>query len=68
VALTLRADDEPERALDALCARKGRSRQEVIRRAVQERLEHAGHSDRIDTTTTRMIDRWGDVPEHSGRA
>jgi len=68
MALTLRTDDELERALDALCAREGRSRQEVIRRAVLERLERAGHGDRVDASTTRMIDRWGDVLDRLGRA
>ena len=38
MALTLRTDDELERALDLLCEQEGLSRQELIRRAVLDRL------------------------------
>ena len=68
MALTVRTDDELEQALDTLCKHEGLSRQEVIRRAVLERLERAGHRDRVDASATRMIDRWGDVLDRLGRA
>ncbi|CAN5745633.1 hypothetical protein BH23DEI1_BH23DEI1_12890 [soil metagenome] len=68
MALTVRTDDELEHALDTLCALEGLSRQEIIRRAILERLERAGHRERVDASTERMIDRWSDVIERLGRA
>lgn len=68
VALTVRTDDELEHALDTLSKREGLSRQEIIRRAVLERLERAGHHDRVGSSAERMIDRWSDVLERLGRA
>lgn len=38
MALTLRTDEELERALGALAEEEGRSRQDVIRRAVVEKI------------------------------
>jgi hypothetical protein len=66
MALTLRTDEELERALAALAESEGLSRQEVIRRAVLERYERAGHRTRVEDSAQRMIDRWGDVLERLG--
>lgn len=66
MALTLRTDDELERALAALAESEGLSRQEVIRRAVLERYERAGHQDRVRGSTDRMLERWGDVLDRLG--
>jgi predicted transcriptional regulator len=66
MALTLRTDDELEAALTALAEAEGASRQEVIRRAVLERYERAGHTDRVHASTDRMIERWGDVLDRLG--
>ncbi|MFT5222250.1 MAG: putative transcriptional regulator [Glaciecola sp.] len=66
MALTLRTDDELERALDSLAQAEGLSRQEVIRRAVLERYERAGHQARVKGSTSKMVDRWGDVLERLG--
>lgn len=66
MAFTVRTDDELEAALDALTASEGLSRQEVIRRAVLDRHERAGHRRRVDEATERMIDRWGDVLDRLG--
>ncbi len=57
MALTLRTDDELERALTTLAEQEGLSRQEIIRRAVLERYERAGHRTRVDDSTERMVDR-----------
>ncbi|WP_322753426.1 CopG family transcriptional regulator [Frankia sp. Cas3] len=57
----MRTDQELEDALTALAASEGISRQEIIRRAVLERYERAGHTARVRDSSTRMIDRWGDV-------
>ena len=66
MALTLRTDEELERALTALAEQEGLSRQEVIRRAVLERYERAGHRARVDGSAQRMVDRWGDVLDRLG--
>ncbi|TVR36130.1 MAG: CopG family transcriptional regulator [Nitriliruptor sp.] len=66
MALTLRTDDELERALTALAEREGSSRQEIIRRAVLERYERAGHQARVDESAQRMAERWGDVLDRLG--
>lgn len=66
MAFTLRTDEELERALDALAEDEGLSRQEIIRRAVLDRYERAGHSKEVSTSTDRMIERWGDVLDRLG--
>lgn len=66
MAMTLRTDDELERALSMLTESEGVSRQEVVRRAVLERFECAGHRGRVSGSTDRMIDRWGDVLDRLG--
>ena len=66
MALTLRTDDELERALTALAESEGLSRQEIIRRAVLERYERAGHRAHVDDSAQRMVDRWGDVLDRLG--
>lgn len=66
MAMTLRTDDELEHALDALAEAEGLSKQEIIRRAVLERYERAGHAERVGEATDRMLDRWGDVLDRLG--
>jgi predicted transcriptional regulator len=66
MAMTLRTDAELERVLDALAESEGLSRQEIIRRAVLERYERAGHRARVDGSATRMRDRWDDVLDRLG--
>lgn len=66
MALTLRTDEELEAALAALAEAEGLSRQEIIRRAVLERYERAGHHARVQASTERMLDRWGDVLDRLG--
>jgi len=66
MALTLRTDDELEKALTALAEAEGTSRQEIIRRAVLERYERNGHSPRVQESSARLIDRWGDVLDRLG--
>lgn len=68
VAMTLRTDAELENALAALAAAEGASRQEIIRRAVLERYERAGHAARIEDSSNRMIAKWGDVLDRLGTA
>ncbi len=66
MALTLRTDDQLEEALTALAEQEGASRQEIIRRAVLERYERAGHRGRVEGSTGQMIERWGDVLNRLG--
>ena len=68
MAMTLRTDDQLERALDALAKQEGLSRQEIIRRAVLERYERAGHRTRVEDSAGRMRERWGDVLDRLGSA
>lgn len=67
MAMTLRTDEELDHALAALAAEEGASRQEIVRRAVLERYERSGHAARVNASSSRMIDRWGDVLERLGR-
>ncbi len=66
MALTLRTDAELEEALTALAAAEGASRQEIIRRAVLERYERAGHAAAVQGSSSRMIAKWGDVLQRLG--
>ena len=66
MAMTLRTDDELDGALTALSEAEGISRQEVVRRAVLERYERAGHRASVEDSTQRMIARWGDVLDRLG--
>lgn len=68
VALTVRTDQEMEHALTALAHSEGTSRQEVIRRAVLERYERAGHRARVQQSTSLLADRWADVLDRLGKA
>ncbi|MFC5380478.1 ribbon-helix-helix protein, CopG family [Aquipuribacter nitratireducens] len=64
--MALRTDSELEQALAALAEREGLSRQEVVRRAVLERYERAGHQDRVQEAGERLADRWSDVLQRLG--
>jgi predicted transcriptional regulator len=66
MALTVRTDEELERALTALAEAEGASRQEIIRRAVLERYARAGHRARVQRSSSRLAERWADVLERLG--
>ncbi len=68
MAFTVRTDEELERALDRLAEVEGLSRQEIIRRAVLDRYQRAGHERKVGDSTDRMIERWGDVLDRLGSA
>ena len=55
-------------SLTALTEAEGASRQEIIRRAVLDRYERRGHLARVEASSDRMFNRWGDVLERLGRA
>lgn len=56
-------DAELEQALKDLAAAEGASRQEIIRRAV---LERSVHVERVGDSSSRMMDKWGDVLDRLG--
>lgn len=64
--MTLRTDSQLEAALEALVQREGLSRQEIVRRAVLDRYERAGHTDRVQEAGERLADRWSDVLDRLG--
>jgi predicted transcriptional regulator len=66
MALTVRTDEQLAEALTVLADEEGISRQEIIRRAVLERYERAGHRRRVKGSARQMIERWGDVLERLG--
>jgi predicted transcriptional regulator len=68
MALTLRTDDEMERALTALSKTEGASRQEIIRRAVLERYERGTHHERVADATVQMMQRWSKVIDRLAKA
>lgn len=66
MAMTLRTDEELDRALSGLASVEGASRQEIIRRAVLERYERSGHTARVRASSSRMREQWGDVLDRLG--
>lgn len=66
MAMTLRTDALLEQALTQLSAAEGASRQEIIRRAVLERYERSAHVTRVEESSARLIERWGDVLDRLG--
>ncbi len=66
MAFILRTDAELDQALSDLAAAESVSRQEVIRRAVLERHQRSIHVERVDDSSSRMIDKWGDVLDRLG--
>jgi predicted transcriptional regulator len=66
MAMTVRTDDELDRALTTLAESEGASKQEIIRRAVLERYERAGHAAAVQGSADRMLARWGDVLDRLG--
>lgn len=68
VALTLRTDDELEKALDGLAVAERMSRQEVIRRAVLERWARFEHQARVHAAVREGLDDWHEALERLGKA
>lgn len=66
MAFTVRTDETLERALQELVKEEGLSRQEIIRRAILDRHERAGHAKKVADSADRMVERWGDILDRLG--
>ena len=66
MAMTLRTDDELDAALTALAEREGLSRQEVVRRAVLDRLAQTEHREAVLRSGRAQAERWSDVLDRLG--
>ena len=66
MAFTIRTDEELEAALDALSAAEGLSRQEIVRRAVLDRLRQSAHDDFVRESTDRLAKKWAVVLDRLG--
>lgn len=64
--MTLRTDTELDAALAALAEREGLSRQEVIRRAVLDRLAVLDHREAVERSGQAQADRWADLLDRLG--
>ncbi len=64
--MTLRTDDELERALTELAEIEGLSKQEIVRRAVLERRDRSLHRNRVHEASRRAIEEWGPVLDRLG--
>lgn len=64
--MTLRTDEELDAALTELAEREGISKQEVVRRAVLEKLAATDRRERLERVADEMLDRWGDVLDRLG--
>lgn len=67
MALTLRTDSELEKALDALVAAEGISRQEVIRRAVLDRFDRTNRIGQIDAVLDEHLPRYREALDRLGQ-
>ena len=66
MAFTMRLDDDLQSTLRALAEKEGVSQQEVVRRAIVERGERSGHTDRVAGASARARERWGEVLHRLG--
>jgi hypothetical protein len=66
MAMTLRTDPEFESALAFLTDKDGGSKQEAIKRAVMERAERLGHTERVAALSGEMKERWAETLDRLG--
>lgn len=67
VAMTLRTDDELDGALAALAEAEGISKQEVVRRAVLEKLARSDRRARIDAIAQQAMADYAEALERLSR-
>ena len=66
MAMPLRTDEELVSALAALAEAEGLSRQEVIRRAVLERLASLEHREALESSGRSQAERWARLLDRLG--
>jgi hypothetical protein len=68
VAMTLRTDVELDAALAVLAEREGISKQEVVRRAVLEKLARADRRTRLDAIAEGAMTDYAEALDRLGKA
>ena len=63
MAMTLRLNDDEQRALKAMAEREGLSQHEVARRAIQDRADRTLTAHAIDVSGARVVARYADLLE-----
>ena len=66
--MTLRTDEELERALDDLAKAEGLSKQEVIKRAVIERRDRTLRRAKMDLIASEVLVEYAEALERLGKA
>ncbi|MGO4255991.1 ribbon-helix-helix protein, CopG family [Marmoricola sp. RAF53] len=66
--MTLRIDDELERALNDLAAREGTSKQEVIKRAVIDRRDRTVRRELVDRIASEALVDYAEALDRLGQA
>lgn len=66
--MTLRTDEELERALDDLAKAEGLSKQEVIKRAVIERRDRTLRRAKMDRIASEVLVEYAEALERLGKA
>ena len=61
MAMTLRLSDEETALLRQQAEREGRSMHEVVRLAIQERIAHQDHADRVQRAARRVATQHGEI-------
>ena len=61
MAMTLRLDDDEQRALKAMAEREGLSQHEVARRAILDRAERTLAADAVQVSGARVVTRYAEL-------
>ena len=61
MAMTLRLDDDEQRALKAMAEREGLSQHEVARRAILDRAERTGVLESVQASGVRVVTRYAEL-------
>jgi hypothetical protein len=64
--MTLRVDEELDRALAELAEQEGISRQEVVKRAVLEKFDRESHRRRVDAIATDVMTEYAEALDRLG--
>jgi len=66
MAMTLRIDEELEKALSELSASEGLSRQEVVKRAILEKHRRTVRRERLDAVVSDLLVEYDDALRRLG--